>query len=255
MENKNFYVYVYLDPRKRGDYTYDEYTFEYEPIYIGKGTRNRINHHLVRVNHGKTSLFYNKLRKIINDGFEPIRFKVLDGLTEEESLIYEKKIILLIGRLDIETGTLCNMTDGGEIGFKRTEESKRKLSESKKGNRNPMFGKTTTQRQKDSVQEARKEGKIKLSESGREKIIQNNKKRRGKKNNKIRSDVKNYLLISPINEYHNIYGAKKLQEFCKLNKLQYHVLKNNLGTLITSNEIIGNKINAKNTIGWKIMLR
>jgi len=123
-----------------------------------------------------------------------------------------------------------------------------------KGNRNPMFGKTTTQRQKDSVQEARKQGKIKLSESGREKIIQNNKKRKGKKNNKIRSDVKNYLLISPINEYHNIYGAKKLQEFCKLNKLQYHVLKNNLGTLITSNEIIGNKINAKNTIGWKIIL-
>lgn len=255
MENKNFYVYVYLDPRKRGNYTYDEYTFEYEPIYIGKGTRNRINHHLVRVNHGKTSLFYNKLRKIINDGFEPIRFKILDGLTEEESLIHEKKLILLIGRLDIETGTLCNMTDGGEIGFKRTEESRRKLSESKKGNRNPMFGKTTTQRQKDSVREARKQGKIKLSESGREKIIQNNKKRKGKKNNKIRSDVKNYLLISPINEYHNIYGAKKLQEFCKLNKLQYHVLKNNLGTLITSNEIIGNKINAKNTIGWKIILR
>lgn len=254
MENKNFYIYVYLDPRKQGVYTYGEYSFNHEPIYVGKGTRNRINHHLIRVNQGKTSLFYNKLRKIISEGYDPIRFKILDNLTEEESLSYEKKIILLIGRLDIETGTLCNMTDGGEIGFKRTDESRKKLSESKKGDKNPMFGKTTSQKQKDSVHEARKLGKIKLSESGRQRIIENNKKRKGKKNNIVRSDVKKYLLTSPKNEINEIYGAKKLQEFCKLHKLQYHVLKNNPNVLITSKYVVGNKLNAKNTIGWKIVL-
>jgi hypothetical protein len=93
MEEKKYYVYVYLDPRKKGNFVYGEYNFDYEPIYICKGTRNRINHHLLKVNEGKNSLFYNKLRKIINNEFEPIRFKIIDDLTEEDSLIFEKKLI------------------------------------------------------------------------------------------------------------------------------------------------------------------
>ena len=32
-----FYNYVYLDPRKSGDYNYDNLYFNYKPIYIGKG--------------------------------------------------------------------------------------------------------------------------------------------------------------------------------------------------------------------------
>lgn len=254
MENKNYYVYVYLDPRKKGNFTHGQYMFDYEPIYVGKGTRNRINQHLINVNEGKTSLFYNKLRKILTSGFEPIKIKLVENLTEEESLSIEKTLITIIGRLDIETGTLCNMTEGGEIGFKRTEEAKRKLSESKKGDKNPMFGKTTSQKQKDAVNEARRLGKIKLSEAGRQKIIENGKKRKGKKNSVIRFDIKVYKLISPNNEEYTILGAKNLQQFCKEKKLQYHVLKNNLGILISDKEIIGKKINAKNTIGWKINL-
>jgi hypothetical protein len=254
MENKNYYVYVYLDPRKKGDYMYVGHAFTHEPIYVGKGTKNRINQHLLIINQGKNSLFYSKLRKIIKDGFEPLRCKVIENLTEEESLLIERQLISLIGRIDIESGSLCNMTEGGEIGFTRTEESRLKLSESKKGNKNPMFGKTTTQKQKDSVNEARKLGKIKLTETGRQKIIENNKKRKGKKNNVVRFDVKIYILISPINEEYKILGAKNLQEFCKQKKLQYHVLKNNLDVVITNKHIVGNKINAKNTIGWKIIL-
>lgn len=253
MENKKYYVYVFLDPRKRGIFEFCEYKFDYEPIYIGKGTRNRINQHLVCVNDGKNSLFYNRLRKIINDGLDPIRFKIIDNISEEESLEIEKKLISLIGRIDIETGTLCNMTEGGEVGFKRTEESRKKLSESKKGVKNPMFGKTTSQKQKDSVIEARKSGKIKLTENGRQRIIENNKKRKGKNNNKIRSDVKIYKLISPNGEEFQIMGAKKLQEFCKQNKLQYHIIKNKKNGLITKDDVAGKKINAKNTIGWKII--
>lgn len=34
-----FYVYVYLDPRNPGKYNYDDLSFDYEPIYIGKGKK------------------------------------------------------------------------------------------------------------------------------------------------------------------------------------------------------------------------
>jgi len=251
MDEKKYYVYVYLDPRKKGEYVYGKYKFNYEPMYIGKGTRNRINHHLINVN--KNSLFYNKLRKILNDGFEPIRYKLIESITENESLVYEKILIDLIGRIDIETGTLCNMTEGGEVGYKRTEQSRKKLSEAKKGEKNPMYGKTTSLKQKESVKNLHKNGLIKLTDEGRKKIIENGKKRKGSNNSVIRSDVKTYLLISPNKDEYKILGAKKLQEFCKINKLQYHVLKNNQNVFITYKEIIGKRINAKNTIGWKMI--
>lgn len=251
METK-YYVYVYLDPRKKGEFSYGDYKFEYEPIYIGKGVRNRINQHLINVNKGKTSLFYNKLRKIIKDGFTPISIKLIENLTEYDSLIYEKDLINLIGRVDIETGSLCNMTEGGEVGFTRTEESRKKLSESKKGEKNPMYGKTTSEKQKESVKEAHKLGKIKLTDEGRIKIIENNKKRKGVKNSNVRNDVIKYRLISPTGDEHILLGAKELQKFCKDKKLQYHVIKNNENTIINEKLIIGVRINAKNTIGWKM---
>ena len=41
-----YYIYIYLDPRKPGNYKYNNLCFNYEPIYIGKGKGYRYRGHL-----------------------------------------------------------------------------------------------------------------------------------------------------------------------------------------------------------------
>lgn len=43
---KNFYIYVYLDPRKKGKYVYNQLEFNMEPFYLGKGRDDRCYKHL-----------------------------------------------------------------------------------------------------------------------------------------------------------------------------------------------------------------
>lgn len=45
-----FYVYIYFDPRKPGNWVYGEFIFEFEPFYAGKGKDDRIDDHLIKCN-------------------------------------------------------------------------------------------------------------------------------------------------------------------------------------------------------------
>ena len=66
-ENR-FYVYAYLDPRKPGIYTYGEYTFDYEPFYIGKGTGSRLYRHLWESENNTTNNYkFRLIKKIIEE--------------------------------------------------------------------------------------------------------------------------------------------------------------------------------------------
>jgi hypothetical protein len=51
----------------------------------------------------------------------------------EDCLKKEIELIHLYGRIDLKTGTLCNMTDGGEGCINLSPESKKKMSEKLKG--------------------------------------------------------------------------------------------------------------------------
>lgn len=43
----NHYLYIYLDPRKPGKFTYSkQVSFLFEPIYVGKGTGDRYLAHI-----------------------------------------------------------------------------------------------------------------------------------------------------------------------------------------------------------------
>lgn len=37
-----YYTYVYLDPRRPGNYEYGNFLFAYEPFYVGKGTKKPV---------------------------------------------------------------------------------------------------------------------------------------------------------------------------------------------------------------------
>ncbi len=113
---EEFYVYVFMDPEKRGSYSYDGlgFCFLYEPFYIGKGKNNRIKSHMYPSNLKKQTYFYRKINKIISENREPIAIKLYENLKEKDA--YDKEIYLIkkIGKSSINKGTLSNISDGGD---------------------------------------------------------------------------------------------------------------------------------------------
>lgn len=128
MENE-FYVYVYLDPRKGGNFKYNEFEFKYEPFYVGKGKEYRYKRHLAESQLNDKSHKSNLIKKLIRLGDYPDILILKNHLSENEALELEKYLIRIIGRYDEKTGPLTNKTEGGDgiSGYKWTEEQKGKI--------------------------------------------------------------------------------------------------------------------------------
>ncbi len=120
---KEFYVYVYLNPRVKKSYTISKFTSEYEPFYVGKGKNNRLYDHL-RPNMLKISNHrYNLLSSIIDDiGIDAYKknfiVKIDDKLSNNTALSLEGLIMKEIGTYydihpDIKPGPLLNFTLAG----------------------------------------------------------------------------------------------------------------------------------------------
>lgn len=121
-----YYVYMYL----REDAT---------PYYVGKGKNSRYKQkHNVPVPDEKRIVFIQK------------------NMRNKEALELEKKLISQYGRKDLGTGILRNLTDGGDGASNPSAESRRKMSEAKKGYVPWNAGKT-------GVQKHSKEARIKMS--------------------------------------------------------------------------------------------
>lgn len=96
---KGYYVYIYLDPRKKGTYKYkllnnDEIILTYKPFYVGKGKKVRFLYHYN--NYDKSS--YNKKKKeyikeLLNSGHTPQIYLYKIGLEENEAFNIEKLLI------------------------------------------------------------------------------------------------------------------------------------------------------------------
>lgn len=83
-----------------------------------------------------------------------------DKICVEEANKIESYLIEFYGRMDLGSGVLCNMTDGGDgsINYKHTEQTKEKFKKRDysrfKGESNPMFGKKMTEEHKKKVSDA-----------------------------------------------------------------------------------------------------
>lgn len=120
-----FYVYIYKNPLKN-----------MESFYVGKGFDNRSHVHLRSYNsHTKSNPhFHRTLQKMLREGNHP-EIEVINVTCEFAALWFEKVLIKAFGRRDLGTGTLLNLTDGGEgmSGFLHTEETKQRIGASNKG--------------------------------------------------------------------------------------------------------------------------
>lgn len=160
-----YYNYIYLDPRKPGCYSYPDLhmSFLYEPFYVGKGKKYRLNNHINAVICG--GYVYNqfkvsKIKKILSENLRPFIEICFNNLSEKQAFENEKFLISKIGRKDKKIGPLCNFTDGGEgssgrklsettknkirqkaIGRKAKQQTIEKMKKNNSGKNNPRFGK------------------------------------------------------------------------------------------------------------------
>jgi hypothetical protein len=169
-EKSIYYVYVYCDSRKPGKFQYKDldYVFDYEPFYVGKGKGSRIYNHVSEadfwfnhISNGKTidkecnkQKIY-KILKVYDDGHFPI-IKIKENLTNEDSKKFEILCITNIGRLDLKTGPLTNLTNGGDgnSGQVVSDETKKKISDNHadvSGKNNPIYGKPRSKETKDKI--------------------------------------------------------------------------------------------------------
>lgn len=175
---KKYYVYIIFDPISKGDFIYGNYKFDYEPFYVGKGTYgkgyNRENDHFRNTYLKKNSYKNNKIKKIISSGLYPIIKRIEVDMLEEDAFKLEISLIKEIGRYNINSGPLTNLTDGGEgiSGLIKTKEHREKLSISHLGKK--LSSDTREKISKSLIGHKRNLGKLHSEET--KKKISNSKK-------------------------------------------------------------------------------
>lgn len=280
MKNK-YYVYVYMDPRKPGRFEYSDFCFLYQPFYVGKGNGRRCNYHLNEAKNKNSKLRnrsnINNIKSILKDGFEPFIDKVYINLSEGESYLKEVELISEIGRKDLKTGPLTNLTSGGDgtSGYVftdedkikmseaqkkgnnylkingHTEESKEKIRKTKLGNKNPMYGKSShnsgmkLEERYGEVKAEKIKNKLIESHIGKkfseETKLKMSLKRKGKPlSGNFKGNPKTFIFIDSNKKEYKVTG--NFDAFCKENELPIHIFK----------KIIQNRRKSKFWNGWTV---
>jgi len=112
---EHFYTYIISDPSRNN-----------EAFYVGKGKNERAWSHLSRKDKHPLTHRFNKMRQ---NGITP-NISLYSELDEELAFFLEEELIAKFGRKDLGTGTLLNMTNGGDggAGYVVSEETRKKIS-------------------------------------------------------------------------------------------------------------------------------
>ena len=261
-----FYVYIYIDPR------------DDSPFYVGKGKGRRAFQH---IQISKSDLHYkesnllkvNKIRKILSLGLEPI-IEIIHLESEELALKKEIELIKKYGRINNSTGSLTNLTDGGEgqSGWIPDNGYKKRMSESTSGEKNGMYNRKHSENTKKKMSEkatGRKhsnESKSEMSKNrkgeknsffgkfhSKESLEKISTKLKGKFLGENNKSSKKFLFISP--ELNEFIVFASFEKFCKNNGLSIGKMRR----FLNKGRIGECKINAKNQtaeskncIGWEV---
>jgi hypothetical protein len=210
-----YYIYIYLNPLKPGNYNYKKFRFEFEPFYIGLGKKNRINQHINESKYSTNkSIKDNIILKILKNDIEPIRFKLYENLTLERAIKIEKYLIKIIGRRDLGTVSLSNLTEGGEGGGFISDRIKNKIKntigKNRVGEKNANYGKKWTDEMKRNASIRQKEThKHFIGENNPAKDMKVRKKLSEDKMGEKNPNAKKWLLVSPNNDEFIINGGIK----------------------------------------------
>lgn len=236
--------------------------------YIGKSIEpsQRYSAHLTRAKKRKNYTncwIYGLLKK----GLKPIMTIIEE--CDESNWIEREQYNISIHE------NLTNLTLGGEgtHGFKATEETKQKMSEARKGEKNAFYGKTHSEETKKKLSQINKDkntsgennyfyGKTHPEETRKHLAIKAMERwKRGDLHlppvmvGEENPSTKKRLFISPDGIEYIVYGMEK---FCKEHNISYDKIKDyvNKGKIPVPTEkkdIDRQRTKSKNTIGWEVI--
>jgi len=135
MSTHNHYVYIYCDPRKKGEFKYEgvDYIFNHEPFYVGLGKGYRYRRHITgfELDWDYNTIKNGKIKHLIAEGYDLLKYVVFyrDLISKQEAKEVEIGLIRSMGRISEGTGILANLTDGGDEGMSRISNLKGKTYE------------------------------------------------------------------------------------------------------------------------------
>ena len=198
-----YYNYIFIDPRKPGKFIYPNLNFSllFEPFYVGKGKNNRWKHHNYDYSNNHKTKLIKKLNNFYNYSIKDYVIILNNNQSNIDAILFEKLLIKKIGRYINKSGTLTNITEGGD----GQSSSYMKLN-------NPMFKITSEDHS----------SRVKLTQWDNEKgIIRKDNMSKllsGDKN----PAAKKYLLITNDEVIIHIHSLKT---FCKDNNYSYNLLR------------------------------
>ena len=138
---------------------------EDQPFYIGFGKKTEQDEKYHTYTRANTLKKRNSIWHRIHNKTEIKVEILLESDNSDFVLQKEREFVKLYGRINLGTGTLANLTEGGDgtVGYKHSEESKLKMSKSQKG-------RLVSQETKDKIQQTKKIHGYKVYEETKLKI-------------------------------------------------------------------------------------